>query len=100
MTAEGTASVPPLVTALDILVQQVALADPDARTLLASCPYCRNHLLYLLDTEPGQPPERIAQVIATRIRALAEGLVHEYGHARQDPPPADSDVPQIRGILW
>jgi hypothetical protein len=96
MTAD-TGPVPPLVIALDILLQQVAAASPEDRALLITCRLCRNNVLYLLDTLPGEDPDHIARFFAVRIR-LAESRHHEVNHA--DPFHPDNRVPQIRGILW
>lgn len=77
--------------ALDELVRAVAETALPARTLLATCYRCRNHLLYLMDTAPysGQAHTQLAR----RLAALPDN--HQHFHGNGD---AHTARPVIRGL--
>jgi len=77
--------------ALDALVREIAAAGQLARSALASCRLCRNHLLYLLD-RPG-PEGSFSRMVQARLRAMTEA---HRAHGRPGHP--DASPPQIRGI--
>lgn len=98
MTAQpgdATALTAALTAALGELVRAVAEAPLNAREFLATCPFCRNRVLYLLDTAPhtGDP----LRMFRVRIRELPSnhGLFHANQSARDH---GDSRTPQIRGF--
>lgn len=84
--------VPPLITALDDMLRLIAAAPGLTQACLASCPRCRNRLLYLLDTVPYQSDG--TSTIRARLAALPD--VHASFHQAGD---TDANIPQIRGIL-
>jgi hypothetical protein len=84
-----------LIKVLDILVESLAspvITGRAVRERLDSCQRCRNHLLYLLDTEPYTGLAR--EAITARLRALPE--THARHAAEREHP--DDTRPQIRGI--
>lgn len=91
MSAPGTPAGTDLAGALDAMVLALAAASPRACAYLASCRQCRNHLLYLLDTEQFSAGDH--GIFRRRLRALPD--THDASHGRADSP--DSAVPQIRG---
>lgn len=80
-----------MTVALNDLIRAVAGATMAARTLLATCPRCRNHLSYLMDTEPysGQS----ATMFSRRIAALGDQHAHFHGSGD-----TDTRMPEIRGF--
>lgn len=84
-----------LIPALGELILAVAVAPAEARTLLATCQFCRNRLLYLLDTAPyaGSAYHQFGR----RLIALPQdhALFHSNPQARDH---GDARTPQIRGI--
>lgn len=78
---------------LDYLVSWLAnpaVTSDEARSLLLNCPWCRNHLLYVLDTAPYSDRGHAS----IRVRLLALPVVHE-AHGANGP---DRDPPCIRWI--
>jgi hypothetical protein len=83
-----------LVKTLDILVECLAspaITGRAVRERLDSCQRCRNHLLYLLDTEPYTG--RAREAITARLQALPETHTR---HAEREH--ADDARPSIRGL--
>lgn len=90
-SAQGAA----LTRTLDILVECLAspaITGRAVRERLDSCQRCRNHLLYLLDTEPYTG--RAREALTARLRALPE--THARHAAEREH--ADDTCPSIRGI--
>jgi hypothetical protein len=80
------------VVLLDLLISWLASSaiTPDGtRTLLLGCQWCRNHLLYALDTAPYS-----GGVVSVRSRLLALPEVHR-AHGPDGP---DQDAPRIRWV--
>lgn len=78
---------------LDILLSAVAAAPTRVHANLMSCKFCRNRLLYVLDTAPYAGNSLTAsQAITARLRALPDN------HELHQPGSGDSKPPQIRWI--
>jgi hypothetical protein len=97
MTTPAPEPVPPLITALGDLVRAVAAARLPSRQCLVDCQECRNHLLYLLGTVPGeQPGNTTRRAFAIRLREMPHH--HQSFHGRPSQALGDTRAPQIRGI--
>ena len=95
LAPSGPEVLTPPAEVLDRLVLEVAAALSGARMLLVRCRFCRNHLLYLLDTAPYENDP--GSQIISRLRALPQ--VHELSHQNQAAVNhGDSRPPQIRWI--
>jgi len=91
VNAGAVRDLPDLIGAIDAMTRAVAAADPAARQCLESCPQCRNHLLYVLDTEQYTGD---GSLFARRLAAAPDN--HRRSHGPLSP--ADRNRPEIRGV--